>query len=153
MRDTGSLHLKLQEYADCYMESDPEKELEDISRKGVGGDKTNDPAEVALKYLALAVIDGIERGARRIRIQSNGSMNGSCSLILKSERVPLPAPPSGIAGLMVGIVRCITHLERDTGKSKLVYGLRNDQIEVDVEADRNGAEEEIILHLPQVLPD
>ena len=61
MKDPQSLHLKLQEYAECFMDTDHIKELQAVSEQGVKGDPTGDPAEVALKYLALAVLSGIDQ--------------------------------------------------------------------------------------------
>ena len=42
MKDPESLHLKLQEYADCYSESDAARELDEISKKGAGDEKTGE---------------------------------------------------------------------------------------------------------------
>ena len=65
MRDSKSLHLKLQEYADCFSESDAGRELEEISKKGAAGDKIGEMTDVAMKYLASAILLGIEKQARR----------------------------------------------------------------------------------------
>jgi hypothetical protein len=46
MKDPQSLHLKLQEYAECFMDTDHIKELQAVSEQGVAGDPTGDPAEV-----------------------------------------------------------------------------------------------------------
>ena len=43
MKDPKSLHLKLQEYADCYSESDAGRELKEISEKGAGGGPAKGP--------------------------------------------------------------------------------------------------------------
>ena len=149
MRDSRSLHLRLQGYADCFAETDPEGELGEISAKGVAGDTTNDMTEVALKYLALAILHGIDQGARKVRIESMGPINGSCSLIGKKKK-KLPRPPTGLAARMVGIIRSITDLENDEGRGKLACGLRDHPIEIDVEIDRTGEQEELTLNLPKV---
>jgi hypothetical protein len=121
MKDPKSLHLKLQEYADCYSESDAARELKEISEKGTGGDLTGDMTDVALKYLSSAILHAIEEDAQKLQIAREGEKQGDCKLIGKKE-TSLPKPPIGLAAEMMGIVRCITGLEADSGESKLAYG-------------------------------
>jgi hypothetical protein len=147
MKDPKSLHLKLQEYADCYSESDAARELEEISEKGAGGEVTGDMTDVALKYLSSAILHAIQEEARKIQISRQGEMEGECRLIGKKE-TSLPRPPAGLASEMVGIVRCITGLEGDTGESKLAYGLRNDRLEIDVTVYKSGEKEIMGLSMP-----
>ena len=52
MKDERNYHLRLQEFCDCYMETDPKKELEKAA-KGVSGDPAGDLDEHALKFLGL----------------------------------------------------------------------------------------------------
>ncbi len=149
MRDMRNLHLQLQEYADCFMETDYIKELMDISKKGVGGDATGDLTEVALKYLALAILLGVEEEAQQVSITTKGEMDGTCRLIGNSA-ARLPKPPAGLPMEMVKIVRCITDLDADSGSRKLIYGLRTDQLEIDVQVDRLDGAEELTLTLPRI---
>jgi hypothetical protein len=146
MRDSKSLHLKLQEYADCFSETDAAKELEEISEKGAGGDRTGDLTEVALKYLATAILLGIEEEAEKVQITREGAMEGDCRLLGQTEII-LPRPPTGLAREMIGIVRCITDLEADTGESRLAYGIRNDQLDIDVSIHKAGEKESLGLGL------
>jgi hypothetical protein len=140
MRDSKSLHLKLQEYADCFSETGATEELEEISKKGAGGDTTGDLTEVALKYLATAILRGIEEDAEKIQITGEGTMEGDCRLLGKTEII-LPKPPTGLAREMIGIVRCITGLETDSGESRLAYGIRNDNLDIDVSIHKTGEKE------------
>jgi len=147
MKDPKSLHLKLQENADCYSESDAARELEEISEKGAGGEVTGDITDVALKYLSSAILHAIEEDAQKLQIVREGAMQGDCKLIGKKE-TPLPKPPIGLAREMMAIVRCITALEDDNGESKLAYGLRNDRLEIDVTVHKSGEKEVMGLTLP-----
>jgi len=148
MKDPKSLHLKLQEYADCYSESDAGRELKEISEKGAGGEVTGDITDVALKYLSSSILYGIEKEAQKLQIAREGNMEGDCKLIGKKE-TPLPKPPVGLAREMMGIVRCITGLEADSGESKLAYGVRNDRLEIDVTVHKSGEKEVMGLTLPR----
>lgn len=147
MKDPKSLHLKLQEYADCYSESDAGRELKEISEKGVGGEVTGNITDVALKYLSSAIFHAIEEEAQKLQITREGATQGSCKLMGKKE-TPLPKLPIGLAGEMMGIVRCITGLEADIGESKLAYGLRNDRLEIGVTVHKSGEKEVMGLTLP-----
>jgi hypothetical protein len=148
MKDPKSLHLKLQEYADCYSEADAGRELKEISKKGAGGEVTGDMTDVALKYLSNSILHGIEEEAQKLQISRDGDMEGDCKLIGKKETM-LPKPPIGLAREMMGIVRCITGLEADSGESKLAYGVRNDRLEIDVTVHKSGEKEVMGLTLPR----
>ena len=147
MKDSNSLHLKLQEYADCYSESDAGRGLKEISEKGAGGEVTGDMTDMALKYLSSAILHAIEEEAQKLQLAREGAMQGECKLIGKQE-TSLPKPPYGLAREMMGIVRCITDLEADNGDSKLAYGVRNDRFEIDVTVHKSGEKEVMGLTLP-----
>jgi len=143
MVDANSLQLRLQGYADCFAETDFESELRQIQAKGVGGDPTGDLTEVALKYLALCILHGINQGASHLTIESEGTMNGSCRLI---------APPTGLARRMIEILRCIAGMEQDSGTAKIAFGFRNDRFDLDFQATTDRNRQEILIRLPRVLP-
>jgi hypothetical protein len=56
-----SLHLKVQEMCDCYATTDPLKEMSDLP-------KDEDTQESALKWLALAILHGINDNAKKISL-------------------------------------------------------------------------------------
>jgi hypothetical protein len=147
MKDSSSLHLKLQEYADCYSESDAGRELKEISEKGAGGEVTGDITDMALKYLSSSILHAIEENANKIQIAREGAKEGHCKLIGKAETT-LPKPPAGLAKEMMDIVRCVTGLEADNGESKLAYGFRNERLEIDVTVHKSGDKEVMGLTLP-----
>ena len=63
IKDDRNYHLRLQEFCDCYMETDPKKELEKAA-KGVSGDPGGDLEEHALKFLGLMIFDGVSEKAK-----------------------------------------------------------------------------------------
>lgn len=148
MKDARNLHIRLQEYTDCFAETDPAPELDEISAKGVEGDRTLDMTETALKYLSLTIISGIEKEASNILFTRKGDMNGACYLV-GDEKTRLPNPPTGLIKEIIGIIRCITDLEPDAGSSRLIWGIRNDQLEIDVGVSKEGNEEILNLTLPR----
>ncbi len=50
MKDKRSQHLKLQELCDCFVTTDPLKEMSEIENDG------DDTEEAALKWIALAAL-------------------------------------------------------------------------------------------------
>lgn len=151
MVDANSLQLRLQGYVDCFAETDPESELRGIHAKGVGGDATGDLTEVALKYLALSLLHGIDQGASRLMIESEGTMDGSCRLA-GSLDIRLPAPPTGLARRMIDILRCIAGMEKESGTGRIAFGFRNDRFDLDFEVSKDRDRQELSIRLPRVLP-
>ena len=68
IKDDRNFHQRLQEFCDCYMETDPKKELEKAA-KGVSGDPSGDLDELALKFLGLGIFYGASEKAKRISIE------------------------------------------------------------------------------------
>lgn len=68
IKDERNYHQRLQEFCDCFMETDFKKELEAAS-KGASGDPSGDPDELALKFLGLAILYGANEDAKKITLQ------------------------------------------------------------------------------------
>ena len=68
IKDERNYHQRLQEFCDCFMETDFKKELEAAS-KGVSGDPSGDPDELGLKFLGITLLYGANEEAKRISLQ------------------------------------------------------------------------------------
>jgi len=141
MLDKRSLHMKVQEQCDCYANTDPLSEM-------AGLIKEHDSEEGALKWLALAVLHGIDRNAEKITIRCTAE--GEVSVTAKYRKTELPSPPTQIGRKVFDVVKGITHIEGDKGKSPVVIGIRDSSIELEMKLDRDGAkgEEEVVLKFP-----
>lgn len=139
MLDKRSLHVKVQEQADCFATSDLLGEM-------AGLVKEQDSEEGALKWLALAVLHGIDRNAKEISLRRDS--NGGVTVTAKYRESELPRPPSPIGRKVFDVVRDITHIEGDKGKMPVVFGIRDSSIELEMKLDRNGGGEEVVLHFP-----
>ena len=147
--DKRSLHLKLQEYCDCYMDTDPKKELDLISKEGPSADVTGDPEEVALKFLGLAILYGIKEKAQKISFVKTDA--GEMMFNVEAAgRYKLPAPPPSMADEIFTVMRSITHLESPKAKEPLSLGLRNDQIELGVEFDTVQGKQVLTISFPEL---
>ena len=68
IKDDRNYHQRLQEFCDCYLETDPKKELEKAA-KGISGDPSGDLDELALKFLGLGIFYGATEKAKKISIE------------------------------------------------------------------------------------
>ena len=148
IKDDRSYHLRLQEFCDCFMETDFKKELESAS-KGVSGDPGGDPDELALKFLGLAMLYGANEEAKKISMQK--SKEGKVSLSVEARgKYQLPAPDSALADRIFTLARSMVHLDKDKGKIPLSLGLRNDRMEVTLAFDRKGGSESFSITFPKL---
>jgi len=147
IKDERNYHQRLQEFCDCFMETDFKKELETAS-KGVSGDPSGDADELALKFLGLTLLYGANEEAKRISLQR--SKEGKVSLSVEARgSYQLPPPGAQLADRIFSIARSITHIEKDRGKSPLSLGLRSDRMEINLDIDRTGGGESLTIRFPK----
>ena len=147
IKDERNYHQRLQEFCDCFMETDFKKELEAAS-KGVSGDPGGDPDELALKFFGVTLLYGANEEAKRISLQR--SKEGKVLLSVEARgSYQLPAPSVQVADRIFSIARSITHIEKDQGKSPFSLGLRNDRMEISLEFDRKGGGESLTIVFPK----
>jgi hypothetical protein len=148
IKDDRNYHQRLQEFCDCYMETDPKKELERAA-KGVSGDPSGDPDELALKFLGLGIFYGATEKAKRISLQR--LKDGTVHFSIESRgKYQLPAPSPDIANRIITIARSITHMDEDQGKEPVSLGLRNDRMDITFQFDRKGGEETFTIFFPEL---
>ena len=140
MKEKRSLHLKVQELVDCYATSDPLKEMSVI-------DKEEDREEAALKWIALAVLHGINANADEIRISR--SVDGDVKVSAKYRKTKLPSPDADIGNKIIETVREITHIEGDKGKIPLALGIRDESLELGIKVKRKDDDETIKFKFPE----
>jgi hypothetical protein len=123
MKDTGNLHLKMQELCDCFSTTDPLKEMSKIKN-----DENNQDA--ALKWLALAALHGINNNAKKISLKKTD--DGKVFVTAEYRDAELPSPGADIADNILEAVREITHIEDKKGKSKLAFGIRDSSLDLEI---------------------
>ncbi|MBI5589262.1 MAG: hypothetical protein HY881_02145 [Deltaproteobacteria bacterium] len=119
MKDKGSLHLKVQELCDCYVTTDPLKEMSIVKNDA-------DKEEAALKWLALAALHGVNDNAEQISITK--SDDGKVEVTAEYRTTDLPSPGSEVAEKIIESLVGITHLEGGEGKTQLALGIRDSSI-------------------------
>ena len=95
IKDDRNYHQRLQEFCDCYMETDPKKELEKAS-KGISGDPSGNLDELALKFLGLGIFYGASEKAKKIFIQRSKDGKVTFSVDAKGK-YQLPAPTTPVS--------------------------------------------------------
>jgi hypothetical protein len=140
MKDKRSLHLKVQELCDCYATTDPLKEMSELK-------KEPDKDDVALKWLALATLHGINSNAKKITITR--SEDGEVNVTAEYRVAELPSPGSQIGNSIIEAVREITHVDEDKGKTPLAIGIRDGNIEIGVKVKKDKDNESITLKFPE----
>ena len=140
MKDKRSLHLEVQEHIDCFANTDPLKEMSEIT-------KDTDKDQAALKWMALAVLHGLNFDAKKISIRR--APDGTTTVQAKYRRADLPSPGGEIGQNVVEAVRQITHFEGDEGKGPLAIGVRNDSLEIDVSVKRGDHGETVTFEFPE----
>ncbi len=147
IKDDRSYHLRLQEFCDCFMETDFRKELEQAS-KGVSGDPGGDPDELALKFLGLTLLYGANEEAKKISLHK--SNQGKVLFSVEARGNYQIIPPSGVmADKIFSVARSMVHLDKDQGKIPFSLGLRNSSLEISLEFARKAGEESLVLVFPQ----
>ena len=148
MTTERSYHLRLQEFCDCFMETDPKKELEKASA-GISGDPSGDLDELALKFLGLSIFYGASEKAKNITLQR--SKNGKVLFTVDAKgKYQLPPPSLRIADRVIHIARSITHIDGDKGKLPVSMGLRNDRMDLTFQFDRTSAGESFNISFPEL---
>ena len=139
MKHRDTMHMKVQEYVNCYATTDPLREMSTIQ-----GDK--EIREAALKWLSLAAIHGINSGAEQITLKV--SRDGKAEVTARYREAELPSPGPKVGKEIVEIVREITHLEDAKGELPLSLGIRDDSVLLNIVMDREGAEQSVCLEFP-----
>ncbi|MFV0439137.1 MAG: hypothetical protein ACK5PS_17285 [Desulfopila sp.] len=139
MKDHGNLHLKVQELCDCYATTDPLKEMSKVA-----GEKDAD--EAALKWLALAILHGINHNAENISIEQDG--DGGVQVTAKYRKTTLPSPGAAIGKKVIDAARAITHIEERKGESVLAFGIRNSSMELQIKAKEKEGRSRVTIDFP-----
>jgi hypothetical protein len=139
MKDTSSLHQKVQGLCDCFATNDPLKEMSKIKND-------TDTDEAALKWIALTVLHGINSNAKEITI-SNTKGDG-VKVTAEYRKAQLPSPGGPIAEKIINAVREISHLEGGKAETTLAFGLRNSSMDLKIKSRHEGNDEKITIKFP-----
>jgi hypothetical protein len=140
MQDKSSVQQKVQELCDCYAETDPLKGMTSVFSE-------SDKEEAALKWLALAVLHGIDQNAEEIKLYR--SSEGNVKATAEYRKRELPLPDGSIGRMAMEALRQMTHIEGDKGKVPLSLGIRDSGVEIVVKVKGEDGSEKITLEFPK----
>jgi len=139
MKDTENLHQKVQGLCDCFATNDPLKEMSQLKNEA-------DTDEAALKWIALAVLHGINSNAKEITIST--TKNEGVKITAEYRKADLPSPGTPIGDKIITAMREISHLEGDKAESTLAFGVRNSSMDLKVKSKREGNDQKITIKFP-----
>jgi len=139
MKDSQSLHKKVQEMIDCYVSTDPLREMENVS-------SDTDREEAAVKWLALAALHGINSKAKKISVHKEGD---EYTVVAEYRKSGLPNPGEEVGEKIINDLRELMHLEGEKGSMPLALGIRDSSMELKLKADREGDTEKVTLEFPK----
>lgn len=140
MKNTTSLHLKVQELCDCFATTDPLKEMSVVKDDA-------DTQEAALKWLALAALHGVNNNAEKISIIR--SDDGNVTVTAKYRKTDLPSPGDKVAEKIIAAVAEIAHIEGDKGKNPLALGIRDSSIDLNIKLKTTDGGKKVTLKFPE----
>jgi hypothetical protein len=140
MKNTTSLHLKVQELCDCFATTDPLKEMSLVKDDA-------DTQEAALKWLALAALHGVNNNAEKISITR--SDDGNVTVTAKYRKTDLPSPGDKVAEKIIAAVAEIAHIEGDKGKTPLALGIRDSSIDLNIKLKTTDGGKKVTLKFPE----
>ena len=132
MKDERNLHLKVQELCDCFATTDPLREMSQIPAAA-------DEEEIALKWLALATLHGVNSNASKITLHKSAEY----------RTAELPSPGTAVGDKIFAAVREITHIEADKGKTQLALGMRDSSIDLEVKIKSKNGQGKVSLKFPE----
>ncbi len=140
MKDSRSHHLKVQEMCDCYLNTEPLREMSVLKNDA-------DKDEAAVKWLALAILYGIDSNAKRISISA--SEDGDVKVVAKFRKTELPTPGKEVGKKVFDLVKQIAHFEGEEGTTPFAVGIRDSSLEIELSSDKEGDERVVTLKFPK----
>jgi hypothetical protein len=140
MKDERNLHLKVQELCDCYATTDPLREMSQIQT-------TAGQEDIALKWIALAALHGVNSNAKKITLAKRD--DGNISVTAEYRASELPSPGNAVGEQILAAVREITHIEADRGQTQLALGMRDSSIDLEVKIKSKKGTDKLSLKFPE----
>lgn len=139
MQDKGSVHKQVQDMCDCYATTDPLKEMSKLAKEA-------DAQAAAFKWVALAALHGVNHHADKITLTCNE--DGTVAVAAEYRPAELPSPGNAVGGKVVDILRQITHIDADKGKTALALGIRDSSLDLKIKVKRKPGREAVTIEFP-----
>lgn len=138
-----SLHQKLIEMCDCYLDTNYHTKLQAVATAAPG-----DVAEESTRYLALALLQAITEKAGKLSFKRKKE-HLTVTIQVEDDKISLPTPPKAVFDGVLALMRAILHAEGSKTSMPLALGLRSGEIEVQVKLEQGQDKESLKIKLPQ----
>lgn len=139
MRESSNLHQKVQEMCDCFATNDPLKEMSKLQHE-------SNIQEAATKWVALAILHGINSDAEEISIEN--TKTGSVKVIAEYRKAELPPPDTAISQEVINIIKEIIHADSSQEDSTLALGVRNSSMDLRVKTREERGDRKVTIQFP-----
>ena len=139
MKEMRNLHLKVQELCDCFASTDLLREMSVVK-------DDSEIDEAALKWIALAVLHGVNADAEKITISR--SKEGEVKVKAAYRKATLPPPGPEVGDRIIQSVREITHISEDKGKLPLSLGIRGNSLDLKIKVKAKKGSESVTIKFP-----
>jgi hypothetical protein len=147
---TRSPHAKLQEFLECFLETDHRKELENFSAPQLHKRLREDVSDEALRYLALVLLYGLGAGVNEISFVRKAPDRSLCRMTGKNF-YDVPAPVVEVMISLFEEIEDMAGMDETKRKGRLVVGLKNQEIDLTISSGiTDSGEEKIIIQLPSL---
>lgn len=139
MKDHDNIHLKIQDLCTCFSGTDPLKEMSSIKTE-------TDLQEAALKWIALAVLHGVNANAEKISLKLGE--DGEIRVLAEYRETDLPSPGNAVGQEIFKALRQVTHIEENKGKTSLALGLGDSSLDLTVGIKEKKGKQKIAIKFP-----
>ncbi len=139
MRDSSNIHQKVQEMCDCFATNDPLKEMSKLQSE-------SDTKEAVTKWVALAILHGINSNAEEISIEQTKS--GSVKVVAEYRKAELPPPETAVSQEIITTVKEMIHADSSQSESPLAIGVRNNSMELQVRTREESGDNKVTIKFP-----
>jgi hypothetical protein len=104
---------------------------------------TEGEEDIALKWLALAALHGVNNNASKITLTKGD--DGNVKVTAEYRPTELPSPGTAVGDKILAAIRDITHIDADKGTTQLALGMRDSSIELGVKVKSKKGIEKLSL--------
>ncbi len=124
---------------DCFATNDPLKKMSKLQHE-------LNTQEAATKWVALAILHGINSDAEEISIEN--TKTGSVKVIAEYRRAELPPPDTAISQEVINILKEIIHADSSQEDSTLALGVRNNSMDLRVKTREERGDSKVTIQFP-----
>ena len=102
--------------------------------------------DAELKWIALAVLHGINSNAEKITLTTG--KDGKVKVSAEYRKAELPSPGPAVGKKVIEAMRAMTHMEKDKEKMTLAFGVRNSSMDLKIKSRHEGGDDRITITFP-----